>query len=103
MFSDLGYLPDSLKLAKEIPIYKKGIKDNIENYRPISILPILSKIFEKLIKTRISSFIEQNNIINNRQFVFRNTMSTIDAVNALIEEVTYALDSNLNLNVQYNH
>ena len=78
-----GYFPDSLKIAKVIPIYKKGIKDNIENYRPISILPILSKILEKLIKTRISSFIENNNIINNRQFGFRNNMSAIDAVNAL--------------------
>ena len=90
-----GYFPDSLKIAKVIPIYKKGIKDNIENYRPISILPILSKIFEKVIKTRISSFIENTNIINNIQFGFRNNMSTIDAVNALIEEVTDNLDSKL--------
>ena len=90
-----GYFTDSLKIAKVIPIYKKGIQDNIENYRPISILPILSKIFDKLIKTRISLFIENNNIINNRKFGFRNNLSTIDAVNALIEEVTDNLDSRL--------
>ena len=64
----------SLNIAKVIPIYDKGIKENIENNRPISILPILSKIFEKLIKIIISSFIEKNNTINNRQLGIRNNI-----------------------------
>ena len=61
----------------------------------LSILPILSKLFEKLIITIISSFIDNNNIINNRQFGFHNNMSTIDAGNALIKELTHNLDSKL--------
>ena len=69
--------------------------------KPISILPNLSKIFEKFLNNRINSFIGKNNIINNilfivyRQFSFRNNMPSIDTVNALIEEVTNNLDSKL--------
>ena len=66
----VGHFPDSLKIAK----VEKGTKYNIDNYRQISILLILSKIYEKLINTRISLYIEKNHIINKRQYSFRIDM-----------------------------
>ena len=51
-----GVFPDSLKLAKIIPIYKKNEKENIQNYRPIAFLSIFSKLFEKILHKRIYDF-----------------------------------------------
>ena len=53
-----GVFPDELKIAKVIPLYKSGSSNLMSNYRPISILPTLSKIFEKLINSRIYQFLE---------------------------------------------
>ena len=54
-----GVYPNSLKLAKVIPIFKAGSKLEVNNYRPISLLPTLSKIIEKLMHIRLFSFLEQ--------------------------------------------
>ena len=51
--------PDKLKLADITPVFKKGDATDIKNYRPISVLPPVSKIFEKLLYTQISTYIEQ--------------------------------------------
>ena len=60
---ETGVFPDSLKLAKVIPIYKSGDKTLLSNYRPISILNSFSKIFEKVIYNHLIDFIDKNNII----------------------------------------
>ena len=57
---ELGVYPNSLKLAKVIPIFKAGSKLEVNNYRPISLLPTLSKIIEKLIHIRLFSFLEHS-------------------------------------------
>jgi hypothetical protein len=64
-----------LKIARIAPIFKKGSKTLIENYRPISILPVLNKIIEKLTYTRLNSFLSVNNILLGSQHGFRRGYS----------------------------
>ena len=55
--------PDNCKVAKLKPLYKKGSKLDPKNYRPISLLPLISKIFEKIIHTQTQIFLDENNIL----------------------------------------
>lgn len=83
--------PDSLKIAKVIPVHKKGAMNDPNNYRPISILPILSKLLEKIFCTRLVKFINKNNIIYDHQYGFRAKYSTklslVNLVNYLIKQI----------------
>ncbi len=67
---DEGVFPDSLKSAKVIPIFKKGDRLNLNNYRPISLLPVLSKVFKKVINSQLNVVID-NGFIDDNQFGFR--------------------------------
>ena len=87
-----GVHPDKLKLAKVIPIYKKGSKTLTSNYRPISLLSNLNKIFEKLVFSRVYSFIDKNNSIYNLQYGFRPKYSTNHALINITEKIRDALD-----------
>ena len=88
-----GVFPSELKIAKVIPLYKSGNSNCMSNYRPISILPTISKIFEKLLHKRIYNFLEDNNIIYDYQFGFRQGHSTIHAVQTAISSVITSLNS----------
>ena len=80
----LGIFPNKLKLAKVIPVYKKGSADQLNNYRPISLLPSLSKIFERLLHKRMLSFFNCNNILVPTQYGFRHKRCTIHPILDLI-------------------
>lgn len=88
-----GTFPSSLKLAKVIPIHKKDDPHSLNNYRPISILPVFSKIFEKLFLNRLMKFLEKHNLLSKDQFGFRAGKSTTDAVVSLIDMVVEGLES----------
>ena len=75
-----GIYPDQLKIAKVIPIFKKGDKLLVTNYRPISLLSNINKIFEKLVYSRLYSFLEFHNCIYELQFGFRAKHSTQHAL-----------------------
>jgi len=90
-----GIIPDSLKLAKVIPVFKTGDKKRIENYRPISILPYFSKFFEKVMHIRIMSFITMRDTLFNGQFGFRKGLSTYMAVLEMCDKISEARDRNL--------
>jgi hypothetical protein len=81
-----GEFPDRLKYAIIKPMYKKGSKVKISNYRPISLLTSFSKIFEKLIYTRLYDhmLVSTNTLITNEQHGFRSTTSTQTASYALL-------------------
>jgi hypothetical protein len=85
--------PDCLKIAIVTPIYKKGDKNNPSNYRPISSLPIISKIFEINIKNQLMSFLEQEKLICNRQFGYRKHHSTEQLILSLLQEWRSNLDN----------
>ena len=63
--------PNTIKVSKVIPIYKKGDKLLFSNYRPISLLPSLSKIFEKIILIQLIEYLDTNNIITAHQYGFQ--------------------------------
>ena len=75
-----GIFPEKLKKAKVIPIHKSGSKTDINNYRPISILPAFSKIYEKVIVSRLIHYLENNNLLSEHQHGFRSNHSTETAV-----------------------
>lgn len=89
-----GVFPKSLKKAKVVPLFKSGDKCDIKNYRPISLLPVMSKIFEKLIHSRILSFLDKHNILYKKQFGFRKKHSTEHALHTAITQIVNALNRN---------
>ena len=87
-----GVFPDDLKIAKVIPLYKSGDSSLFTNYRPISLLPASSKVFERLIYNRLHSFLEKYNILFTSQYGFRKQSSTEYATLELIDSVVNALN-----------
>ena len=68
-------------------MHKKGSKIDVNNYRPISLLNVLSKIFERVIYDRFYSFFDKNNLFTCRQYGFRKKHSTVDALIDFIEKI----------------
>jgi hypothetical protein len=71
-----GIVPDKFKIAKVVPIFKKGSTTQLGNYRPISLLSIFNKLLEKVVYSRLINFLTKNNIIYKYQFGFRKNYST---------------------------
>ena len=92
VFVELGIYPEILKTAKVTPLHKKGDKDLVENFRAISILSQINKIFEKLIHARLTTFLNEHNILSNNQFGFRKGHNTSHAINHLSEQVIKSLE-----------
>ena len=80
-----GIFPDSLKIASVIPMHKEGEKSEPNNFRPISLLPTLGKISEKIILNRISNSFKDFVFLNSKQFGFREKRGTVDAVSFMVE------------------
>ena len=91
---DRQVFPDSFKIAKVKPLFKEGNDLDPSNYRPISLLPVVGKIFERVIYNRMNQYLTKYQILQNCQFGFRSKRSTIDALITLIEEVRQDWDSN---------
>ena len=89
-----GIFPDKLKIAKVQPIYKNEEQTLIKNYRPISLLPSISKVFEKIIFNQLYSFLQKQNIIYKSQYGFRREHSTEFAALELIDRVNTEMDNN---------
>lgn len=87
-----GCFPKVFKKAVVHPIHKSGDKYSVNNYRPISILPIMSKILEKIINKRLMHYLEAQNILASNQYGFRRGKSTEDAVASLVDHVVANLD-----------
>lgn len=87
-----GIFPDCLKISRITPIYKKGSVNELNNYRPIAITPILSKVFEIILSIRLTDFLDKHKLLSPRQFGFRSGGSTSHAVRSLLGDVVDGLD-----------
>ena len=92
--------PDMWKLANVTPIFKKGDKQLIKNYKPISLLPICGKIFEKIIFNNLYAYLHTNNFISKNQSEFRLGDSTTNQLLYLLDEIHQAFDSTESLEVR---
>lgn len=89
---ETGTVPDKLKLAKVIPIYKKDETFTPGNYRPISLLSVLNKIMEKVIHKRLYDFLQKTGTLFKYQFGFREQYSTILALTEIVDNIRDELD-----------
>ncbi|CAG9137025.1 unnamed protein product [Plutella xylostella] len=89
-----GVFPSALKKAIIHPIFKSGDRSSPNNYRPIAVLPSLSKILERLINWRFLPYLENNNLISPNQFGFRRNISTSDALLRLTNTIVNHLNNN---------
>ena len=86
-----GIVPLELKVARVIPIFKSGETNVFTNYRPVSVLPLFSKILERLMYVRLLDFINKNNILYKYQFGFRSNHSPNLALIVLVDKISKAL------------
>ena len=89
-----GTYPDKLKIAKVIPIFKKGATTSVNNYRPISILSTINKIFEKILYSRLINYIDKFQLLYKYQYGFRKKHSTDHALIELVDQIRFSIDNN---------
>ena len=88
-----GFFPRELKLANVVPLFKSGDPMLFTNYRPVSLLSVISKVFENVMYTRLLNFIDTYNILINNQFGFRKSHSSYMALMALTNEISNAMEN----------
>ena len=76
----MGIYPDDWKMARVLPIFKSGDKDDIGNYRPISIISAIAKVFGRLVHDQFYTYLSSNQLINPYQSGFRSTFSTLTSL-----------------------
>ena len=91
---NIGYVPKCWKIKRVSPIHKGDKKTDPNNFRPISILPIPMKIFEKIVHDQVSVFVKENSYLNDRQSGFRKLFSTTTAVLDVSEIILEEMNKN---------
>ena len=89
-----GIFPDDLKIARVTPVFKRGDKKDLENYRPISVLPCFSEILERIMYNRLYNHLIKNNIHYSKQFEFQKGHSAAHAIIQLIDQINNNFESN---------
>ena len=90
-----GIFPDAFKLAKVIPVFKKGQRNECSNYRPISLLSNLGKLLEKVVHRQLYNFLDHENLLYDLQFGFRLKTSTNHALISIIDKIQTNQDNGL--------
>ena len=88
-----GVFPSELKLARVVPIFKTGNHSTLSNYRPVSVLSVYSKIFERVMYNRLTDFINRHNILYKLQFGFRQQYNTSLALIYLVDKMVSAINN----------
>ena len=86
-------MPSAWKCAKVTPVHKSGSINDEANYRPISILPVMSKILEKVIYDQLKNYLEENNLLSNQQFGYRAGRSTEIAATLFLDDIRREIES----------
>ena len=81
-----------MKCAKVVPLHKSGEVSILDNYRPISLLPVISKVLERIVYNTVTNHLTKHEILYHRQYGFRRQHSTSDAVLNLVGEILNAFD-----------
>jgi hypothetical protein len=87
--------PTVWKKGKVVPIFKSGSRSDKSNHRPITILPLLSKVFVKAVHSQLYNYLQNNNLLSANQFGFRSGLSTDVALTQLTGNVLDRLDNGL--------
>ena len=98
MFSNYlaqGIFPDKMKIARIMPIYKGGDKENVVNYRPIFVLPCFSKILERIMYNRLYLHLTENNLLYNKQFGFQKEHFPDHAIVQLADQIHEIFNKNI--------
>ena len=90
---ETSIFPDIWKIARVAPIYKEGDNSEKTNYRPISVLPVISRLFERLIYNQLYRHLNLNNLLANEQSGFRRLHSTLTSLLNSTDDWYSALDS----------
>ena len=84
--------PRAEKCAKITPVFKSGNRSSMDNYRPISVLPVLSKVFERVVYNQLYKYLEKNSLLSENQFAFRRNRSTQHPVTYLSDYIRKHMD-----------
>ena len=87
-----GIFPEEWKCSKVVPLFKEGDRKDLNNYRPISIIPVVAKVFEKIIHDQVNTFLVDNGLLSNSQSGFRHRHSTTTALLEATNEWAYNID-----------
>ena len=95
-----GIFPDSRKIAKVTPILKSGAKDNVSNYRPISIFPVFSKVLERIMYNRVYNHLDSKGLLYEKQFGFQR-ITQLNMPNFNLHEILLALLKKENIHLEF--
>lgn len=98
---EFGEIPTDWRLANITPIFKKGDKKLVQNYRPISLTSLVVKVFEKIIKDQIEVYLEANSIIKNSQHGFRSGRSCLTNLLSFLDYITDQVDRGEDIDLVY--
>ncbi|KAG8327444.1 hypothetical protein J6590_108236 [Homalodisca vitripennis] len=87
-----GVFPTSQKVSRVVPVFKKNDRNQVCNYRPVSLVPCIGKIIEHVVHRQLCTFLSENDIFSNSQFGFRKNRSTVDALESLISKMLQAFE-----------
>ena len=89
-----GIIPKQFKLSRTVPVFKSGDSEDMNNYRPIGLICVFSKIMEKIVCNHLSTYLESNDLLYSHQFGFRKKHSTVHPMIHFLNEVASATNNN---------
>ena len=87
-----GIFPDDWKCARVTPLFKQGEPSDLNNYRPISVISVIAKVFERIIYDQLYNFLTNEDIISNHQSGFRSLHSTVTALLEARDDLAFNID-----------